>query len=136
MARPRNHSIVQVPPKIKGFIPLGYYARESEPVEIHIEEYEVIRLLDYENLSQNEAAKYMKISRPTLTRIYDRARKKVAMALTEVHPISIEGGQAIYEGEWYKCDQCESNFNNPGKRKMEFCPLCGNTSIININELK
>ena len=133
MARPRNHSIVQIPPKIKGFIPLGFYAQESEPVTLYVEEYETIRLLDYENLSQAEAAKYMKISRPTLTRIYERARKKIALALTEVHAISIEGGQAIYEGEWYLCKKCESNFNNPGYKKIKQCPLCRSNEIKNLN---
>jgi predicted DNA-binding protein (UPF0251 family) len=76
MARPRNNSKIQIPPRVKGFNPQGYYVKPSKAVNLNIEEFEVIRLLDYENLSQLEASKIMEISRPSLTRIYDRVRKK------------------------------------------------------------
>lgn len=129
MARPRQHSKVQIPPRVKGFMPIGYYADEAEPIQLNLEEFEAIRLLDYENLSQVEAAKFMGISRPTLTRIYDRARKKVAMALTEAHQILVEGGKAIFEGEWYECTLCNSKFNNPLHQVIKGCILCGQNHI-------
>lgn len=132
MARPRNFSTVQVPPRAKGFMPLGYYASESEPLQLDIEEYESIRLLDYENLSQEDAAIVMKISRPTLTRIYNRARKKIASALTESRQIMIEGGRAIFSSSWFECKSCHSSFNITLSGIMEECPLCESSQIINI----
>ena len=129
MSRPRNHSIVQIPPRIKGFNPIGYYDASSEPVFLNIEEYESVRLLDYEGLSQAEAAEIMEISRPTLTRIYERARNKTAIALTEGHQLIIEGGKAIYRDEWFECLTCNSRFNNPLSRKIDSCPLCSETNI-------
>ena len=133
MPRPVNNRKVQVPPRTKGFIPMGYYTKESTPIRLFIEEYESIRLLDYENLSQEEAAKMMEVSRPTLTRIYERARKKIARALTESHQIIIEGGKPIYEGNWNKCAKCDSIFNIPDSVKFLECPLCRNNEIEKVN---
>jgi predicted DNA-binding protein (UPF0251 family) len=129
MSRPRNHTRVQIPPRIKGFIPIGYYSRTSEPVQLNIEEYESIRLLDYEGLSQVEASEIMEVSRPTLTRIYERARRKIAEALTEAHQLIIEGGTAIYNGEWYECTDCYCKFNNPSGHIIYNCPLCSGTRM-------
>lgn len=134
MPRPRQVSKVQIPPRVKGFIPIGYYKDQSEPVQLNIEEFEVIRLLDYEGLSQIEAAKIMQISRPTLTRIYERARNKVATALTEAHQILIEGGNAIFNGEWYQCERCDARFNNPGHYTIAKCPLCDSTNFYHLEE--
>jgi uncharacterized protein len=134
MARPRQISKVQVPPRVKGFAPIGYYSNQKEPIQLNIEEFEVIRLLDYEGLSQVEAANVMQISRPTLTRIYLRARKKIAVALTEVHQINIEGGSSIFNGTWYFCESCNCKFNKPLNENIQ-CPLCGKGAIL-LNEGK
>ena len=61
----------------------GVRGRKTNEVILHLEEYEAIRLLDYQNLTQEEAAVYMDVSRPTLTRIYEEARNKVATAFVE-----------------------------------------------------
>ena len=129
MARPRQQSTIQIPPRVKGFIPIGFYGDESEPVQLNMEEFEAIRLLDYEHLSQIEASGYMNISRPTLTRIYDRARKKIAEALTESHQLLIEGGTGIFEGYWYACNHCNSRFNSPRGFALNTCVLCDNTDV-------
>lgn len=134
MPRPRQVSKVQIPPRVKGFIPVGYYKNQSEPVQLNIEEYEAIRLLDYEGLSQVEAAKIMQISRPTLTRIYERARRKVATALTEAQQIVIEGGNAIFNGDWFECERCNCKFNNPSNVAIIKCPLCNSINIQNMED--
>lgn len=91
---------------------------------MHLDEYEAIRLLDYEGLSQLEAAGYMEVSRPTLTRIYERARKKIATAMTEAREIIIEGGRVVFNGEWYACRNCSSTFNVIDDMVPLVCPLC------------
>lgn len=133
MSRPRNNCIAQKPPRVKGFNPIGYYANQQEPVILCLEEYESIRLLDYEGLNQTEAAELMHVSRPTLTRIYFRARKKMAIALTEARQISIEGGTAIYNEEWHECSNCLSHFNNPNMKTIDCCPLCGSYQVKNVS---
>lgn len=135
MARPRTFSKVQIPPRIKGFIPIGYYAKQIEPVFLNLEEYEAIRLLDYENLSQEEASLFMEISRPTLTRIYNRARKKIAISLTESRQIRIEGGSALFSGNWFKCNTCLSNFNSKQNQPTTQCPLCQSKEVVKITEI-
>jgi predicted DNA-binding protein (UPF0251 family) len=129
MARPRQISRVQIPPRVRGFIPVGYYKDQSTPIQMYIEEYESIRLLDYEGLSQLEAASLMQVSRPTLTRIYERARKKIARALTEALQIVIEGGNALFDGDWFECERCNCKFNNPQKNHIAACLLCDSQNI-------
>ena len=48
------------------------------PVVMTLDEFETIRLLDREGLTQEQCAERMGVSRPTVTAIYDSARKKVA----------------------------------------------------------
>ncbi len=66
-------------------------------VSLLFDEYEAIRLLDYEGMNQDQAALQMNISRPTLTRIYEKARKTIAQALVEGNMIVIEGGNVQFE---------------------------------------
>ena len=64
-----------MPPPMEGFKPFGIPMRELEPVVLLYEEYESIRLADYENLTQEEAAIKMGISRPTFIRLYEKAQR-------------------------------------------------------------
>ena len=77
------------PPHFKGFRPIGL-PEENNPVVINFEEYEAIRLSDFEFNGHVEAAKIMGVSRPTYTRIYESARRKVAQALVEGAALIIE----------------------------------------------
>lgn len=133
MARPKRLRKISNPPKIRGLNPFGYYGKPTEPIQLFHEEYEAIKLLDYKNLNQVEAAKQMEVSRPTLTRIYESARKKMAIALTEARQILIEGGQAYYKDNWYECISCNSKFNAPITSDIGYCPICNNTNTINLN---
>jgi predicted DNA-binding protein (UPF0251 family) len=130
--RPTRLRRVSNPPVISGFKPYGGVLLEGQPgtVFLHLEEYEVIRLCDYENLSHHEAARVMDVSRPTLTRIYARARAKIADALVTGKQVIIEGGKVYFDSEWYKCNGCSCMFNQPEKTSVpRRCPLCGSRSI-------
>lgn len=118
------------PPKIRGFKPFGLTEENSnsEPVILHFEEYEAIRLCDYEMYNHNEASRLMNISRPTFTRIYASARMKFAKALVEGRKVEIEGGKVYFDSDWYHCNDCGCDFNNPDKSiSTQSCPLCGST---------
>ena len=95
-----------MPPRMEGYKPFGIPMRELESVILLYEEYEAIRLADYENLNQEEAALKMNISRPTFTRLYDKARKTIAKAFVEGKVIQIQGGSYITDGNWYRCRRC------------------------------
>lgn len=127
--RPRKSTIILQPPRVRGFIPIGYYANEQEPINLFLEEYEAIRLLDHMDLSQEETAEFMGVSRPTLTRIYKRARKKIAQALANSQQILIEGGTAIYDKQWFYCKNCQVLFDNPNKTANKYCPICSEQTI-------
>lgn len=63
-----------------------------EPILLDVAELEAFRLIDFEGLSQEEAARKMGVSRGTVWRLVQRARRKVAQALTEGRPIKIISG--------------------------------------------
>jgi predicted DNA-binding protein (UPF0251 family) len=116
------------PPHFKGYKPIGL--PEDHPVVLNYEEYEAIRLSDFQLFGQFEAAQAMGISRPTFTRIYESARRKVAMAFVEGRPIVFEGGKVYFDSEWYTCNNCGCWFNHPAKEKaVNVCALCGSDEI-------
>ncbi len=132
--RPRKSRNIGRPPSVLGFYPTGKTGKvKSDPVVILFEEWEALKLVDYDHLSQLEAAREMGISRPTLTRIYDQVRKKLALAFVEGREIRIEGGFVDFTKEWYRCRQCHAVFQlEPEEEKK--CPECGSKDIYNLNE--
>lgn len=127
MPRKQKQRKVFLPPRIAGFKTLG--KPDSESIELNLDELEAIKLLDYENLNQQDVAYLMNVSRPTLTRIYDRARKKIATAITEGKNISFKGGNIYYEENWFLCTQCDISFNSVNKKIS--CPFCKTTEFTN-----
>ena len=130
---PRRQRIRKVlnPPALKGFKPYGQGAgRQPATVTLLYEEYESLRLCDYEMFNHHQASKIMEISRPTFTRIYASARQKVAQAFVEGTQIAIEGGEVYFDSEWFRCSSCTSFFNHPEKNLVNNnCPLCGSDLI-------
>jgi predicted DNA-binding protein (UPF0251 family) len=63
-----------------------------EGVYLTLDEFEAVRLACLEELKQVDAAKLMKISRPTFSRILTSAQKKIADGLVNIKAIRIEGG--------------------------------------------
>ena len=64
-------------------------AGNLEPVMIDVAELEASRLVDLEGLSQEEAGQKMGVSRGTVWRLVQSARKKTALALTQGRQIRI-----------------------------------------------
>ena len=64
-------------------------AGNLEPVMIDVAELEASRLVDLEGLSQEEAGQRMGVSRGTVWRLVQSARKKTMLALTQGRPIQI-----------------------------------------------
>jgi predicted DNA-binding protein (UPF0251 family) len=58
-------------------------------ITIEPAEMEVLRLVDLEGLSQEQAGKEMGVSRGTIWRLVQNARKKVAQALTEGRALQV-----------------------------------------------
>lgn len=127
----RNRKVLDIP-IIKGFRPYGPNLGndKKEPVILLFEEYEALRLCDYDMITHLEASVIMNISRPTYTRIYAAARQKIAKAFVEGRQIRIEGGKVYFDSEWYDCEDCGCYANNPDKAmSLDECPLCGSSKI-------
>ena len=107
--------------------------RELESVVLLFEEFEAIRLADYEKLTQEEAAEKMNISRPTFTRLYDKARKNIAKAFVEGKAILIQGGNFITDDYWFKCFDCNETMIT--LKPVKSCRKCNSDNIIRLNNL-
>ena len=91
MARPRKWRRVCTLPKIHKFGPLDLDENRAELI-MTVEEYETIRLMDFEGLNQQQCADSMAVARSTVQRIYDGARKKIADSLVNGKILKIESG--------------------------------------------
>lgn len=89
MIRPIKPRRVFFEPNVTYFKPRAVPLSMLEEAELAADELEALRLCDYKNLEQIEAAKKMKISQSTLQRILTSARKKIAEALIEGKAIKI-----------------------------------------------
>lgn len=90
--RPKKTRWVKCLPNERCFRPKCKPLHKLEGIILSIDEFEAMRLAYLEELKQKDAAKLMKISRPTFSRIVACACKKVTDALVNVKAIKIEGG--------------------------------------------
>lgn len=106
MPRPQKCRHICSKPRYCRFEPVG--SCTDNCIQIGYDEYEVIRLLDHEGCSQEECAAKMNVSRPTITRMYEAARRKIADALVNGKNIVISGGDVAV------CPQMKPEcLNNP-----------------------
>jgi len=97
MSRPKCCRHVCGVPDKNYFKPRGIPASELEEVVLSLDEFEAIRLADYEQLYQEEAAARMSISRQTFGRIIEAAHKKIADVLMNGKALKIEGGKVAFD---------------------------------------
>jgi len=134
MARPQKCRTVCTPPKMKGFKPFGMPMCKIKPVVLKLEEYESIRLTNYENLPQDQAAEQMNVSRPTFTRIYNNALKQIAISFVEGKAIAIEGGNYSLEKNWYRCKKCYKLIEGAENHlQCENCASYGENELLKLN---
>ena len=91
MPRPQRCRRICGMPRHLRFAPENGQCREA--VVMTLDEYEAIRLMDHEGLTQEQCAEIMQVSRPTVTDIYAQARCKLSKALVEGRELFIEGGR-------------------------------------------
>lgn len=94
MPRPIMDRCVAGFPTVELFKPSGVPVYELIESILSIDEYEALRLADYEGLYQEAAAQRMGISRQTFGRIIESARHKVADALVNGKALRFSGGKA------------------------------------------
>ncbi len=90
LARPQKCRRICALPGCETFEPANGGA--GDPVEMTLDEYETIRLIDLLALTQEEAARQMGVARTTAQAVYDAARRKLAQVLVEGRKLVIRGG--------------------------------------------
>lgn len=105
MPRPKKCRKVCSMPDCGMFAPVNG-ERTSDLVEMRIDEYEVIRLIDLKGYTQEQCALQMDISRTTVTGIYNDARRKLAEMLVNGKILKITGGDvALCSHRNAECNQ-------------------------------
>ena len=90
MPRPQRCRRVCEEPEYNSFSPDGI--PNNTCITLTVDEYEVIRLVDLEQLNHAQAAEQMNISRPTATEIYNNARIKIADCIVNGKRLVVSGG--------------------------------------------
>lgn len=93
-------------------------------VVLNIEEVEAIRLADYLEIDQDEAAESMNVSRGTFQRIINTARKKMADALIHGKTIRIDGGNYQVAAGRTCCRRRSGDCSSKACEKCEGCKEC------------
>ena len=92
MPRPRNWKKACCLPESDLYGPLNPQQDDNKIVLMSVEEYEIIRLIDLEGLTQGECGERMQVARTTIQKMYTDAREKVAESLVNGCILKIEGG--------------------------------------------
>lgn len=102
MARPIRCRRICFEPKYDSFAPCGL--ESGEQILLTVDEFEAVRLVDYEKRTHEQCARQMGVSRTTVTEMYERARTKIADCIVNGKTLSICGGNYILcDGSAKKC---------------------------------
>ena len=126
MPRPPKPRRICAIPQTAEFAPCG--ATMVEAVVLTVDEFETIRLIDGMDLTQEECAEQMNVSRTTVQSIYDSARRKLADVLINGKALAIRGGTFEVCEDAPNC--CRSRCSAPRmdvetcNSKRSTCPYC------------
>lgn len=134
MPRRKRMRKVVAPPGFRGYKPYGNRHGQKEHVDLNYEEYEAIKLADYDLMNHLEASQLMGVSRATFARVYESARRKIAKALVETREIRSVFGNASLDHSWFVCDACSARFNIPDNHTSQHCPICKSKNIHSIKD--
>lgn len=102
MARPVRCRRICFEPKYDSFAPRG--KSSTAQVLLTVDEFEAVRLVDFEKRTHEQCARQMGISRTTVTEMYERARTKIADCIVNGKTLCISGGNyTLCDGSAWKC---------------------------------
>lgn len=132
MPRPKKKRLVYEPPIFSDFKPIGVPGSRLNTELLGLDEFEALRLADYQGMEHNEAAEEMEISRPTFTRLIEAARKKMAVFIVEGKRLQIEGGQVHFRGNIMQCHDCGHLIKTKFDKEITTCPSCSSSNLIDL----
>ena len=104
MPRPCKRRRICEMPKAMIFTPKENLTPEGQIITMTLDEYETIRLIDLQSMTQESCAESMGVARTTVQAIYNNARKKIAQSICLGLELHIEGGDYILcEGRLQGC---------------------------------
>ncbi len=117
MARPSRCRRICLEPEYDSFAPCG--KESAEPVLLTVDEFETIRLIDYERQTHEQCARQMGVSRTTVTEMYERARGKLAHCLVNGRPLRIAGGnyKLCDGGRCRHCKKFNTSAGTPARKE-------------------
>jgi uncharacterized protein len=135
MTRPKYCRKIECKPGAEYFKPKGIPASFLEEVIITLDEFEALRLADFEGLYHEDGASMMNVSRQTFGRIIVSARKKIADALVHGKALKIVGGfVSIDEDGEIKCNNCRYSSDTCVNTDVSpVCPRCRKKENYKIN---
>lgn len=137
MPRPKRCRTVCREPEYSCFEPKG--EENPKSVILSVDEYEVIRFVDYEKQNHEQCAAIMDISRTTVTEIYERARFKISDCIVNGKQLVITGGNyRICKGKqksccgrpcWRYAAESKKNKIEKGNKKMKIAVTYENGEV-------
>ena len=116
MSRPQKLRKVRAAPR-HIYFPPSTTQYESTAVEMTVDEYETIHLIDLQGFTQQQCAIQMAVARSTVQTIYQSARMKLAICLINGRALVISGG------DYQICEQDDDCDGTAG-----VCPSSSNYS--------
>jgi predicted DNA-binding protein (UPF0251 family) len=135
MGRQEINRSVQQPPRFFSFSAVDAPTGGDQPatangaIQLRLDEYEAIRLADHLGYDHGEASRIMAVSRPTFTRLLNKARAKLADFLTSGAPLEIRGGKVRFAEKVFCCRRCRRPFSWTVPEEPR-CERCGGREVI------
>ena len=125
MPRPPKCRRVESEPRVDYFKPRGVPMLNLDEVSLPLDEFEALRLADFEDLPHDQAAERMNVSRQTFGRVLASARKRVAEVLVLGQALKIEGGHCEVKSKKRCCNRKDTEnthnlpdtVNSPGNKE-------------------
>ena len=107
------------PPSYKLFSPsdICNNTKATKEIVITIAEWEALRLCDFENYKQRDAAKAMALSQPTINRLLSKAHYKIIDAFTNGYILKFEDESLVI------CPYCQNHLSTKNMKTIT-CPNC------------
>ncbi len=122
MSRPCKRRRVCAEPRCARFGPIGQAPDGLPPITMTLDEFEAVRLIDLEGLTQEQCASQMAVSRATAQAVYGSAREKLARCLVHGNELAVGGGDYVLcDGrlDGCRCRRCPVGQNHVFPEKEE-----------------
>lgn len=122
MPRPCKRRRICAMPSCGRFGPMEQAGGENPTITMTLDEYESIRLIDLEGMTQEQCAVQMNVARTTAQAIYASARGKLAQCLVYQKELNIAGGDyVVCDGrgtEGCCAGECSRQFSSQKNKKQ------------------